>query len=159
MEKTITVKISLICAGLNLFLSSMMIVGLPVIIKMKLGLSVAITLILGMSPLIVYGIIIAASTVCMVFSTIFTIQALTYLQEETPTHLLGKVVACVMAICMCAQPIGQAIYGGLFEVMKDEPKWIILVGIILSSTLSISSRRVFAGIRRQIKEESKVVTA
>lgn len=205
-EKTIIVKISLICAGLNLFLSSMMIVGLPVIIKMKLGLSnqlygyaeaaigagsllggicvgvlgkrltiqksdklllitslimlpVAITLILGMSPLIVYGIIIVVSTVCMAFSTIFTIRALTYLQEETPTHLLGKVVACVMAICMCAQPIGQAIYGGLFEVMKDEPQWIILVGIILSSILSISSRRVFEGIRRQIKEESKVVTA
>ena len=205
-ERTIIVKIALICAGINLILASMMMVGLPIIIKMKLGLSnqlygyaeasigagsllggicvgifgkklniqksdklllvtsltmlpVGIALILKMSSLVIYGIIIVGSTICMACSTMFTIQALTYVQQETPTHLIGKVVSCVMAICMCSQPLGQAIYGGLFDAMKENPEWIIFVAVILSAILSISSKSIFKEIKYQIKQESKVVTA
>lgn len=202
-ERTVIIKVAFICAGINLILSSMMMVGLPVIIKMKLGLSnqlygyaeaaigagsllggicvgllrkklkiqksdklllgtsltmvpVGIALVLEMSPLVVYSIIVAASTICMICSTIFSIQALTYVQEETPINLIGKVIACVMAICMCAQPIGQAIYGVLFEMMKDEPQWIILVGVLLSTLLSIVSRKTFRQIKHQVKGTNQV---
>ena len=45
----------------------------------------------------------------------FSIQMLAVVQAETPEHLIGKVIACITTLIMCAQPFGQLIYGLLFE--------------------------------------------
>ena len=50
-----------------------------------------------------------------VFSAVFSIQMLAVVQTETPAYLVGKVIACIMAFIMCAQPVGQLMYGILFE--------------------------------------------
>ncbi|MCH1978149.1 MFS transporter [Lawsonibacter sp. OA9] len=46
---------------------------------------------------------------------IFSIFALSMIQQKTPDHLIGKVMAYVSAVTMCAQPLGQTVYGLLFD--------------------------------------------
>ena len=40
-------------------------------------------------------------------------------QTTVPAHLVGKVIAWVLALSNCAQPVGQILYGALFENMRD----------------------------------------
>ena len=44
-------------------------------------------------------------------------------QGQTPPGLLGKVLAFIMAVSNCAAPVGQAVYGALFESC---PAWAVL---------------------------------
>lgn len=37
------------------------------------------------------------------------------IQKRTPNHLIGKVMAYTSAVTLCAQPIGQIVYGFLFD--------------------------------------------
>ena len=46
----------------------------------------------------------------MAFSTIFTVQMMSFIQAETPQHLIGKVIAVILTVSMCAQPLGNALY-------------------------------------------------
>lgn len=47
--------------------------------------------------------------------SIFSIFAVSEIQQNTPDHLIGKIMAYTSAITMCAQPIGQMVYGFLFD--------------------------------------------
>ena len=62
----------------------------------------------------------------MCVSTMFTISIFTVVQQQTPIHLLGKVMATIIAVSSCFQPIGQAIYGELFENLETI-SWVIMV--------------------------------
>ena len=54
----------------------------------------------------------------MACAMLFTVSAQTYLQRATPPHLLGKVASFVAAISTCAMPLGQALYGLLFDALQ-----------------------------------------
>ena len=175
-EKPVFLKVCLVIAGLNLFLSSMVTIGVPVMIVEYMGLSdqmlgisqgllaaggvcgglltaalgkylrpqkahiflslcAAATLLLGMglflsrTPLIKYLILSSSGAAITIFSTMFSIQMLAVVQAETPEHLIGKVIACIMTLIMCAQPFGQLIYGLLFERI-DTTVIIVCTGVI-----------------------------
>lgn len=191
-EKTVIAKIIVIVALFNLFLSSMMIVGIPVIIKIHLTLSgqlygyaqgisaagglvggiltgvlarklraekvwklllaaaftllpMSVCLIVNMSAMASYVILTACYFLMMLLATMFTVQMLSYIQGEVPGHLIGKVISFVMAICMCSQPVGQALYGVLFDMLA--PQWIILGSMVISILIVIGSRRAFDHIK------------
>ena len=46
---------------------------------------------------------------------IFSIFAISFIQQKTPNNTIGKVMAYVATISMCAQPLGQIVYGLLFD--------------------------------------------
>ena len=56
----------------------------------------------------------------------FSILALSMLQESTPEHLTGKIMACVIALSTCAQPVGQVVYGFLFDLFSGSV-WLVLL--------------------------------
>lgn len=62
-----------------------------------------------------FWLITAMSFMAMCVSTMFTVSIYTVVQQRTPIHLLGKIMASIIAIASCSQPIGQALYGILFE--------------------------------------------
>ncbi len=41
------------------------------------------------------------------------------MQLETPGYLAGKVIALTMALSNCAQPVGQLVYGVLFDALRS----------------------------------------
>ncbi len=49
------------------------------------------------------------------FISMFSVFAVSVIQQNTPDHLIGKVMAYTSAITMCSQPLGQIVYGLLFD--------------------------------------------
>lgn len=189
-EKPVMVPVIGIVCLFNLFLSSMLIVGMPFLIKVVLGLngqwyglaqglsglgaiiggflagpisarlsirkfhlvllSVALA-VLPMSgavllvgrPMIAYVLIVLCCMVGMALASVFTIYMLSFIQKETPEQLLGKVIAFVMTLSMCSQPVGQALYGILFDGFSAHAWVVVLLGAIASGAVALGSKRVF----------------
>ncbi len=188
-EKPIFMKVCIIIAGLNLFLSSMITIGVPVIIvdnlamtdqmlgitqgslavggiigglltvlfekKLKpckayifLYLCAGFACIMGLgmlmtgSPMICYIVLSGMGTAITIVSTMFSIQMLAVVQTQTPSHLVGKVIACIMTIIMCSQPIGQLMYGLLFEILSQNIAVIIIGAGVISLFIAAYSGKI-----------------
>ncbi|MDY2626782.1 MAG: MFS transporter [Lachnospiraceae bacterium] len=193
-EQPLIMKFSLAVAAINMVLSSLVIIGLPVIITQMLefdsetanrlygyaesvfamgslcggmgaGLSakkikvkngwllllydaltlipMGISIMIPVSAMFSYSIILV-SCFCMAFlSTLFSIQIMSYLQIIVPAELMGKVVSCVICIGMCASPIGQAIYGGLFERFREGIFAVFFAAALLTVMVALSLKKGF----------------
>ena len=98
---------------------------------------------LNVPALISYWVITAMSFTAMGASTLFVVQVYTMVQTQTPPQLVGKIMAALISIAMCGQPIGQAIYGILFDIFASNT-WIVLIGAAIAALLiSLYSKRVF----------------
>lgn len=79
----------------------------------------------GLAPALGYWMMTAASFAVMVLSTVLVVMLSAAVQSQTPASLLGKVMAFIMAVSNCAAPLGQAVYGVLFQCC---PAWAVLLG-------------------------------
>lgn len=104
---------------------------------------ISAALILFSSGMVNYIVITVCCFVIMVFSTIFTVQMMSFIQAETPQNLIGKVIAVILTVSMCAQPLGNALYGVLFEICKGFECVVVLLSGILSLMIAISTRNIF----------------
>lgn len=83
----------------------------------------------------------AMSFAVMVLSTLLVVVLSAAVQARTPPELLGKVMAFIMALANCASPLGQAVYGALYEHC---PAWAVLLGAAGAAALAAAwSRGVF----------------
>ena len=104
---------------------------------------ISAALILFSSGMINYIVITVCCFVIMVFSTIFTVQMMSFIQTETPQNLIGKVIAVILTVSMCAQPLGNALYGILFEICKGFEYAVVLFSGVVSFMIAISTRNIF----------------
>lgn len=104
---------------------------------------ISVTLLLFSSAMINYIVITICCFFIMVFSTIFTVQMMSFIQTETPQNLIGKVIAVIFTISMCAQPLGNAFYGVLFEICKGYEYVVILLSGVVSLLIAINTRNIF----------------
>jgi len=79
----------------------------------------------------------------MVIVTMFNIMIMAFIQKETPLEMIGKIIAFISTIGMCALPLGQLMYGCLFDVMMDKIYYIIFMAVFISMFITFTSRRVF----------------
>lgn len=96
-----------------------------------------------------YFIITAISFVAMCASTMFGVSMMTAVQQQTPPNLLGKIMAVIIAISSCSQPVGQAIYGVLFDVFSNKPYLIMMGAAILAMAVSLYSKNIFAILEKE----------
>ncbi len=122
------------------FRRSYLLMGLTAILM----LPIALALLLGLSPMATYGIIVASVLLGMGCATLFSIFAQTYLQQQTPVPLLGKVSSFVSALCMCAMPLGQAMYGVLFHGAGNSPWLVVAFGMAASLAVTAMAGRALA---------------
>lgn len=80
----------------------------------------------------------------MGLGTLFSVMMLAFLQKETPRHLIGKVLSYVVGLSICSQPVGQALYGFLFDALVEQPQWILFVAVVFSVIVSLISKKTFA---------------
>ena len=104
---------------------------------------IGIAIMLPLPVMVSYGIIMVSCFVMMFLATLFSIQIMSYLQMIVPGSLIGKVISCAMCIGMCASPIGQAIYGSLFEIMGDKVFTVFFVATVLTVLLALGLRGAF----------------
>lgn len=101
------------------------------------------SLILFSSAIINYIVITVCCFAIMVCSTIFTVQMMSFIQTETPQNLIGKVIAVIFTVSMCAQPLGNTLYGVLFEICKGCEYAVILFSGVVSLIIAISTKNIF----------------
>ena len=84
-----------------------------------------------------------------IVSTIFTIQMMAFVQTETPQNLIGKVIAVILTLSMCAQPLGNAFYGFLFEICTGAEFAVVLFAGGISLVIAVRARRIFMSLSRK----------
>lgn len=200
-KQPIIMVLSLAVAVINLLISALMIIGLPVIVTQMLDFDVqtanrlygyaegvmaagslcgglaagilankmkarngylilfydaltlipiGLTMLLPMSAMTAYLIIMACCFVMMLLATLFSIQLMSYLQMIVPGDLIGKVISCAMCIGMCATPLGQAIYGALFEAMGSKIYLVFFAVTLLMCLFSLALKNTFVKLEKII---------
>ena len=96
-----------------------------------------------------YIIITAVSFGAMCASAMFSVALMTAVQQQTPPNLLGKIMAVSIAVSSCSQPVGQAVYGVLFDAFAGKPYLITTGAAILAMAVSLYSKRVFAVLEKE----------
>lgn len=89
-------------------------------------------------------LIVLVSSCCMVslacsFTNIIAIPAI---QIRTPETMTGKVMSLLASFATCAQPLGQMLYGWLYDTVA--PEWILLGTAAAILMLSAVSAPLFA---------------
>lgn len=87
-----------------------------------------------------YGVLLFFFCVCQLGVCIFSTYAITLIQQRTPEQLMGKVMSCVFTLSMCAQPVGQLVYGALFDCFSDSVYWVLIPTGVLICLIAVASR-------------------
>ena len=192
--KPILWKLSLTFASINLLLTSLILIAVPVLITQHLGFEANIAnrlcgyaqgvmgggailggLIAGVlakkikpsagsflligcsfsvltggialqilnSQMGIYIILLIGCGLLTALSTLLQIQVMTTIQILTPVDLTGKVISCVICICMCTNPAGQFIYGFIFERAGAVPYLPFYGAALVMLIITALTRRVF----------------
>ena len=99
-------------------------------------------MLLPVGPVGRYGVLTLSVCIAQAISCIPAIFVLTAIQQKTPEHMTGKVMACIGTLTMCAQPLGQLAYGFWFDM---SPGWLVLAASgIAVCLLGMFSKKLFA---------------
>lgn len=101
-----------------------------------------------------YLVLVLAFCAGQAACNMFSIFALSAIQERTPSHLTGKVMSCVFTVSMCAQPLGQIVYGYLFDTFSENVSLVLLPTGIIICVIGWLSAGFFSGFG---KEEEKIL--
>ncbi len=91
-----------------------------------------------------YAILLAVFCVCQLGCSVFSTYAISVIQQRTPEHLMGKVMSCVFTLSLCAQPVGQIVYGALFDHFSDRTYWVLIPSGLLVCVAGLASAGFFA---------------
>ena len=100
-------------------------------------------LMLSFSAMATYMVLTLCCFAVMVFSTMFSVQMMSFIQTETPQNLIGKVIAVILTVSMCAQPLGNAMYGILFEACEGAEYIPVLISGAVSLAIALGAGKVF----------------
>ncbi|WP_434296182.1 MFS transporter [Clostridium sporogenes] len=100
-------------------------------------------------PIIAYIFMILGCCLMLLLVTVFTIQLMSYIQIITPHALIGKVISCVICVCMCTNPIGQFMYGIIYENIRSYIYIPFYVAALFMIVISVFSRHIFDDISIQ----------
>ena len=129
----------------------------PLLLLLATLALVPVAAVLGvpMDPLVAYGVLVASLFASMACATMFSIQAVSFVQMETPGHLVGKVIALMMSLANCAQPVGQLVYGGLFDALRADLVPVVLGTAAVSFVIVLATWLVLGrGLRDAEPERS-----
>lgn len=140
-----------ICAGIFAKKFSMQKSGNLIIACAVCVFPMGAALILFASGIVNYIVITVCCFLIMIFSTIFTVQMMSFVQTETPSGLIGKVIAVILTVSMCAQPLGNALYGILFEICEGMEYAVVLFSGIVSLMIAMRVRKIFVSYYSHIE--------
>lgn len=104
------------------------------------------------SSIAIYIVLVSGCSILMILSTLFQIQMMSYVQILTPSELIGKVISCVICVCMCSNPIGQFIYGFIFEHINKYTYIPFYVAAFIVISMGVLSRRLFCKVDNEIQQ-------
>ena len=82
---------------------------------------------------------------------VFSIFALSIIQQLTPNNMIGKVMAYTATFSLCAQPLGQIIYGLLFDTFANMVYVILIPTGIILCMIGFKTKDFFAKVEKQLE--------
>jgi MFS family permease len=98
-----------------------------------------LAILLNASAMVAFVIITAVCGVVFFALTLIVVTAITYVQTETSSELLGKVLSLFSMLPFLAQAIGQFGFGVLFEIFASVPWVAIFVAVVMSLAVTLYS--------------------
>ena len=96
-----------------------------------------------------YGVTIVSFFGMQAAISIFSIFAVSLIQQRTPNRLIGKVMAYTSTVTFCVQPIGQIVYGFLFDRFHSAVYFVLIPTGIIVCIAGISARSFFKNMERE----------
>lgn len=90
-----------------------------------------------------YAVIITSMFIMQFVACVFSIFALSIIQQKTPNELIGKIMSYVVTISLCAQPLGQMVYGILFDSFPNAIYLILIPTGIFAFAIGLASKKTF----------------
>lgn len=134
-EKMKIHKLSLLLASLGIFM-----------------LPAGIAFLLPVSAIIKYSVTIVSCCGMQVVISIFSIFAVSLIQQRTPNHLIGKVMAYTSTVTLCVQPIGQIVYGFLFDRFRSAVSFVLIPTGIIVCIIGLSAMSFFRNMERECSQ-------
>lgn len=103
---------------------------------------------LDCGPMTCYIVITICIMAMQLLIALFSIFMLSLAQSRTPSHLLGKMTAYIMTLTMCAQPVGQALYGVLFDRFAGSLYLPLIATALIAAAIGLASRGLFARLEQ-----------
>ncbi len=108
-----------------------------------------IVFLLPAEEVIKYGVTIVSFCGMQAVISIFSIFAVSLIQKKTPNHLIGKVMAYTSTVTMCVQPIGQIVYGFLFDRFYSTVYFVLIPTGIIVCIAGLSAMSFFRNMERE----------
>ena len=96
-----------------------------------------------------YLILLVMFCACQLGCSFFSTYAISIIQGRTPDHLMGKVMSYVFTLSMCAQPVGQIIYGTLFDQFASSAYWVLIPSGLIVCLIGLASKSFFLKFETQ----------
>lgn len=100
-----------------------------------------------------YAVLLGMFSLCQFGCCLFSTYAVSVIQQHTPEHLMGKIMACVFTLSTCAQPVGQMLYGAWFDRFAHQPGWVLLPTGLGVLGIGLASVRFFAALEKTAPTE------
>ena len=113
-----------------------------------------IVFILPVNAIIKYGVTVVSFCGMQAVISIFSIFAVSLIQQRTPNHLIGKVMAYTSTVTLCVQPIGQIVYGFLFDRFYSAVYFVLIPTGIIVCIVGLSAMSFFKKMEREQQEVS-----
>lgn len=130
-----TRKLSLILAMLGVFM-----------------IPAGIAFLISSNTIIIYFINVISFCGMQIAISIFSIFAVSLIQQNTPNHLMGKVMAYTSAITLCVQPIGQIVYGFLFDSFSSAVYFVLMPTGVVVCIIGLLTTRFFKELEKKEPE-------
>lgn len=96
-----------------------------------------------------YGVMVVSFCGMQAVISIFSIFAVSLIQQRTPNHFIGKVMAYTSTVTLCVQPIGQIVYGFLFDRFCRAAYFVLIPTGIIVCIAGLSAMRFFRNMERE----------
>ena len=99
-----------------------------------------ISFLFSVSSMIKYISIVISFCGMQMIISIFSIMVVSFIQQRTPNHFMGKVMAYVSTVTLCVQPIGQIVYGFWFDRFSDAVSLVLIPTGIVVCVIGLCAR-------------------
>lgn len=113
-----------------------------------------IVFLLPVNAIIKYGVTVVSFCGMQTVISIFSIFAVSLIQQRTPNHLIGKVMAYTSTVTLCVQPIGQIVYGFLFDRFYSAVYFVLIPTGIIVCIVGLSAMSFFKNMEKEQQEVS-----
>ena len=98
----------------------------------------------------VFAVTVASFSLAQLVCSMFSICAMTEIQSRTPERLTGKVMAFVYTLSLCAQPLGQVVYGALFDAVPAAA--VLTAGALAVAAAGAACGGFFRSLGRRVTD-------